>query len=335
MKRYLSRSAVFAILVGAGVLAVLLIANDPLLTWRRVTEAGWAIVLISVYRALPLALDTAGWRVLFDPDGRPAPGRALLARWIGESVNTLLPVAQVGGDVVRARLVAGTAPGGMVAASAATTADFALGLVAQLLFTLAGIAALSAALAPGSDAVSSWALVVAVLLFAVPVAGFFGWQRIADLPWLGPWLRVAVRQLGSRFDLTLLTEFRERLGGVYRRRAAVAGCIGWRLAGWLARTAETGIILWLLGVPVEFAQLVAIESLSYAVRSVAFFVPGALGVQEAGILGLGLALGLPPEVALALAVIKRAREAVVGLPALAVWASPLGRRHTGATNLQH
>ncbi|MGC2414327.1 MAG: hypothetical protein WA459_16710, partial [Stellaceae bacterium] len=58
-------------------------------------------------------------------------------RWIGEAINTTLPVAQIGGDVVRARLlqrlVATPARG---AASGAV--DFCLNLFAQILFTLLG-----------------------------------------------------------------------------------------------------------------------------------------------------------------------------------------------------
>ena len=41
-----------------------------------------------------------------------------------------------------------------------------------------------------------------------------------------------------------------------------------------------------------------------ALSSAAFLVPGALGLQEAGFLGLGLLLGLPAEVAAALAIAR-------------------------------
>ena len=62
-----------------------------------------------------------------------------------------------------------------------------------------------------------------------------------------------------------------------------------------------------------------LESLGAAVRSAAFVVPGALGVQEGGFVVLGRALGLTPEAALALALVKRVRELLVGGPGLAAW----------------
>jgi len=63
-------------------------------------------------------------------------------RWIGESINTTLPAAQIGGDVVRARLlqqrVALPARG-----VASVAVDFCLSLFAQILFTLLGFVLLA------------------------------------------------------------------------------------------------------------------------------------------------------------------------------------------------
>ena len=69
-----------------------------------------------------------------------------------------------------------------------------------------------------------------------------------------------------------------------------------------------------------------LESLIQAVRSAAFFMPGALGVQEGGLILLGAVVGLGPEVALALSLIKRIRELAVGLPALLAWQMIEGHR---------
>jgi uncharacterized membrane protein YbhN (UPF0104 family) len=62
-----------------------------------------------------------------------------------------------------------------------------------------------------------------------------------------------------------------------------------------------------------------LECIIFAIRSAAFFIPGALGVQEGGYLLLGAALGLPPEVALAVSLLKRGRAIILGIPALAAW----------------
>ena len=77
-----------------------------------------------------------------------------------------------------------------------------------------------------------------------------------------------------------------------------------------------------------------LESLAYALRSGAFFVPGAAGVQEGGYVLLGAALGIGPEFALALSLLKRGREIVLGRAALALWQWLEGWRWRGVgTNL--
>jgi uncharacterized membrane protein YbhN (UPF0104 family) len=75
----------------------------------------------------------------------------------------------------------------------------------------------------------------------------------------------------------------------------------------------------LLGYPVSVAAAVALESFSLAARSLIFFVPSGLGVQEAGLIGIGHVVGISSDVAIALSLAKRMREILFGLPALAVW----------------
>jgi len=65
--------------------------------------------------------------------------------------------------------------------------------------------------------------------------------------------------------------------------------------------------------------VLAIESLIFTVRSVAFAVPGAIGFQQAAYVLVGPMFGLPPETALALSILKRARDVAIGLPALIAW----------------
>jgi uncharacterized membrane protein YbhN (UPF0104 family) len=56
-----------------------------------------------------------------------------------------------------------------------------------------------------------------------------------------------------------------------------------------------------------------------AARSAGFAVPGAVGIQEGGfVLVCGL-FGVPAQAALALSVLKRLREVLVGIPAVVVW----------------
>ncbi len=70
--------------------------------------------------------------------------------------------------------------------------------------------------------------------------------------------------------------------------------------------------------------MVILESLTQIVVAIGFVVPAALGVLEGGFMFLGVALGLSPDVALALALARRARQLLSGVPALLIWQATEG-----------
>ena len=91
------------------------------------------------------------------------------------------------------------------------------------------------------------------------------------------------------------------------------------LACWIASTLEAWVALRFAGASLGFAKVLVIESLLYAARSIAFAVPNAVGVQEGAYILLGASFGLTPETALALSLLKRARDLTIGVPALVAW----------------
>jgi hypothetical protein len=73
-----------------------------------------------------------------------------------------------------------------------------------------------------------------------------------------------------------------------------------------------------------------IESLMQAVRGAAFTVPSALGAQEGGLIVLCGMFQIPPDQALALSLIKRAADLVIGVPGLAALQILVGGRLTAS-----
>jgi uncharacterized membrane protein YbhN (UPF0104 family) len=55
------------------------------------------------------------------------------------------------------------------------------------------------------------------------------------------------------------------------------------------------------------------------VRAAGFLIPGALGVQEAGFIAVCAVFGIPAPAALALSLVKRVPEFVLGPPFLFAW----------------
>ena len=86
----------------------------------------------------------------------------------------------------------------------------------------------------------------------------------------------------------------------------------------------------LIGAQVDLAAVMAIESLVYATRSAAAFIPNALGVQEAAYTILAPLFGVGAEFGLAVSLLKRARDIAVGVPILLIWQAVEGRRALAA-----
>src|SRR5437764_15029280 len=91
--------------LGLAVVAWLLAHADVAAILGIIARIGWGFVAILVARAATVAVDCAAWQALLPPGERLRFLVMLPLRWIGESINTTLPAGQVGGDVIRARLL--------------------------------------------------------------------------------------------------------------------------------------------------------------------------------------------------------------------------------------
>ena len=108
----------------------------------------------------------------------------------------------------------------------------------------------------------------------------------------------------------------QSLSMIYAQRFNIAASGQVHMLGWLIGVAEVWIVFACMGHPVSVSDALVIESLTQAVRGGAFVVPSAIGAQEAGLILLCGLFGIPPDQALALSLIKRAADVVVGLPGL-------------------
>lgn len=276
---------------------------------------GWGMAAVIAWRFASLAALTEAWRRLMPAKYRPGPLALFPARWIGEAVNSLLPVAQIGGEVARAR-VAGRlarAPRGPETA-AIVVGDMTLALGVQVVFT-----AFAMFLVYRIGALAWWCGLAALAVSALPFALFAGAQAFGAFGGLrGLTGRLGFDRAAADFQ-RLLQAFEYRLARIYRRLDRLALAFLWQTAGWLCRGAEVWLTVRLLGGDIGFGHAVALESAITAARTLGFIVPGGLGIQEGAALLVGGWFGLTPEIALALAVVKRARELLVGLPGLLLW----------------
>ena len=287
-------------------------------------QATWVVPPAIALMLLQLYLSAVAWRISVG-GARPRVGRYFRIRWMREAVNGMLPVAQLGGNILGIRLLAQR---GVPAATAAagTTLDITIEVVTQFLFTLAGVAILAAS---GPKAGAPW-IAGTIAAMAAGVAGFIAAQRFGLLRIVEAMIRPLAR-IFPGITLDAVRGLHDELMRLQRDRRALLEAGALHLAAWIAGVAETWLALWAMGhgdgpaMPFLAAAFV-IESLGMAARSAGFAVPGALGVQEAGFVLVARLYGIPADAAIALSMVKRARELAIGLAGLLMWQWAEGKR---------
>lgn len=286
----------------------------------EVLQAAWALPPILAVHGVTQWLSAIAWRAAV---GTPGPGlwQWFAIRVIRESVNGLLPVAQLGGNVVGIRLLMRRGVSG-TAATAGTTIDVTIEAASQLLFTLIGIAALALA---SQETGASWRapwVQASLALMALALAAFLALQHTAGLR-LIEWIAGPLTRVFPRFSLETVRRLFRALQERRRQPGMLARGMALHLGAWLVGVGETWLALYAMGFPGGheggLVAALVIESLSAAVRGAAFAVPGGLGVQEAGFILVGGLFGVPPDQAIAISMLKRLRELAFGVPGLLAW----------------
>ena len=303
--------------LGVGVVLWLVAHTDTAALIGVLMRIGWGFAAIVAARGATILIDCAAWYCLVPGGERPGFAAMLPLRWIAEAINTTLPAAQIGGDLVRARLlqrrIAAPARG-----AASVAVDFALSLFAQILFTLLGLVLLARL-----SAAAWWPALLCAAL--VPLFALLSWEILVRRRLLAAAERAAF-SLGQRRIALALQALGAALALVATSRGALARSLALHLASFFGHAGELWLTLWLMGTPTGFAEATLLESLSLAARSAAFLIPSGWGAQEASLVALAALTGLPAATGLALGLVKRAREFAVGLPGLAAWAVVERRR---------
>jgi putative membrane protein len=167
---------------------------------------------------------------------------------------------------------------------------------------------------------------VYTLSLPVPVVTFLLLRRGSAFQHLQKFLRPLVGENAMSEQAAALD--RELRACMRRgRRLLTAGAL--HFAAFASGSFEIWFALRLFGHPVGATTAVVLESMTQAVRHLAFVVPAGLGVQEAGLVLFGHAIGVSGELALAVSMAKRMREVLCGLPSLLSWQWFEGRRLRG------
>lgn len=303
-----------AIALAGTLLAIALIAVEGFSTvGRALVSARWGISVAALPHLATTLLCAWAWRSLLPPTDRRSLAALFLLRWVREGVNSLLPVAQVGGIVVQARLLTFRGAASNLAGASAVV-DLTLEVITLFMFALVGLGILATSGQVQSDS----SLTVELALGFLAVLGFAAAQRFGMIR---PLARVADR-LARRSGWHApgsVAAVGDAIHALYGNRRRLAAATVLHFAAWLVGAAEIWVLLRFMGQTAGAGEAIVVASLGYAVRAVGFLVPGALGVQEGGFMLVATLVGIPAPVGLALSLARRAREILLGVPALVIW----------------
>jgi putative membrane protein len=308
-----SKTVTRAIIAIAGltVAAYLVAAHGIDQIFRALQLAGWSglAAVTAVHAVATLLCGFAWWLLLrgYSPVGWPT---FTWVRWLRDGLDSVVPILPVGGELIGMRMLAQR---GVALADAGTVVDLTAELLTQAVFAAVGLSLLH--FTHPHSGYQSW-IAIGVGVMALQYLGFLiaqrkGLFRLIEHPF--DWLTKHTR------DTTENEPLHERILTIYRESGAFSANLSLHFVAWIVTGMEIWVGLRFMGQPRSITDVLILESLVYAIRSITFFVPLGAGVQEGGYVLIGGLLGLDPSLALAVALLKRGRDVLIGVPALLCW----------------
>ena len=309
------------LVVGLVILTGLVVYEGVTNIFDLLVSTGWSLLWVPVIWVPTVLMNARCWQLLFAEEHAPSFFQAFYAQWMGRAVNTLLPVASIGGEVVKARMLV---LWGIDATHAAASAvvDKTVQVVTVIVWGVIGVSLL-AVMALDSELVISSMIGISLLaagiagFFAAQKAGFFGFvarsaHRATKSDMVGGWVDKA-----EAVDSTVCK--------IYDRIGPLVAATTWRMIALILQSGEVWLAAYLLGFPISIIEAVMLKSLSSTLSDAAFVVPNSYGVQEGAFVLLGSLIGIPAAMALAISIAIRIRELIIDVPGLVLWQHAEGR----------
>ncbi|HEX4409720.1 MAG TPA: lysylphosphatidylglycerol synthase domain-containing protein [Xanthobacteraceae bacterium] len=305
--------APFSVIVGLGLLTALTAYYGFDSVLHAALTSHWATVLVVLARAIALIAAGIGWWLVLSPLPRSALF-FIVVRFVRDALNVLFPFAVVGGDIIGARLLSlagiGTSP-----AIASVLIDIFIQVVCLAIFAVTGVVIIFDL--GGAHQLSTMTFV----LLAVALPALLGFFLALNFGAFEPAVRWLIA-FGEKRNWSIfghVVDLGARLQDIWGNHRGLSVSFVVHLAAVFFGASEVWIALHFMGFPVGVAQAIAIEALGQGSRAAAFVLPGGLGVQDGTLIAVCAIFGIPAEVALAMSLIKRVPDLVLGLPSLAVW----------------
>jgi putative membrane protein len=300
-----------------------------LLAWQGILEvinllfsSGWHLLWLPVIWLPNILPTTEAWRLCFHSDIKPNLKDSLIAMWVGRGVNNFLPVASIGGEVVKARFV--TLHGCPVKdATASVMVDKAIQALALAIWGLTGVSLLL--YLSLNDGIAIY-IIAGFIILMVCVSGLILIQKygmFSLMAKIGGSI-ISHDEWGDINDNA--RDIDQIIKNIYQDRKRLYLATFYKTLGLALQTTEVWLACYLLGHPIGIVEAMMLKSLSQTITDVAFIIPNGYGVQEGAFIMIGALMGIEPELALAISLAIRLRELSIDLPGLFYWQQFESRR---------
>ncbi|NKB37588.1 MAG: hypothetical protein GKR93_10525 [Gammaproteobacteria bacterium] len=292
------------LLIGLLLLIALLIWQGALDVVRLIFTSGWSLLWLPLVWLPSFLPATEGWRVLLRSRKQPTFRHAIMAMWMGRAVNNLLPVASIGGEIAKARLISLWGISGIDAA-ASVMVDKVVQAISVVIWGLTGVCILLFTRQDNELAVYA---LIGFLIVGCCAIGFLYAQKAGLLSIL--------TRLGGKLIKTDIwkgvslnaKEIDGVIAEMYRNMPDILAGVFFRTVALILETAEVILACYLFGHPISLLEAMMLKSLTATLRDIAFVIPNGYGIQEGAYIVVGSLVGLDANTALAVALALRIRD---------------------------
>ncbi len=275
------------------------------------------LIFIVLAHIPTLFFDSIAWRLLMSKN-KLTILQSIKITWIAQTSSKFIPTGNISGEFVRFYLAKKSGQS-FVDSSSTVLTDLVIATLALFLvgcFSLLYILKSNASIINDSNfyylLISLFLIMLSCFIFVIGIRK----RIILKLLKLTSKLSTFSTERSKIISLIRLDYSLYKLS-FEKKKLLVALLL--RVLGWIAGAAEIYIFLIVIGMDAKLMDVILIEAVTAIVRSVAFFIPAGLGIQEFAFVVVGEFVGYSGIVSFSIAIGRRLREILVGVPAIIVW----------------
>ncbi len=260
---------------------------------------------------LTFGADVVSWQITLRSVDRGCKwaSRLYIVRMIGEAYNNITPMASMGGEPVKAWLLKHNYNVSYLDSGASLVLAKTTSMCGLVIFV--GVGFVLILVRPELSVTEKLIAGGGLLGLTLWIIVFFLMQHLKLSTFTAT--RLGRTRIGQRLSrlISAMHEIDEIFAEFYaHHRRRLLWSMAWAMLSWILGVVEIYYLLSFVGHPISWSDAWIIESIVQLVRTATFFIPAGIGTQEGTLLLTCGAITGNPSLAVAIAIVRRARELI-------------------------